>query len=323
MSTSATTSAQSTVIAEIERLGFGWTEVSNYDLGKLDLSRRVQVRESNHYAPKDMVDQFVIQMSEVAFPPPVVTSDGWIVDGNTRVGARKVRKEKFTPAIVLDVNYESGATTIKQKTLLHALAATLNQTGGLRLTAKEIREVATSLVELGWKTEQIGRAIGLRPSSVTQVKREIAAVGKLGRVGMNANGELKGASLRALGTDNVVGLNDIPFRELATLAADAGFNASEITSTAKELRDIGSDTGAVDRVTSLRDEMNERIQERKLTGIGKPPVSRQLRQRLGFITKFVGRESELLETSPQAIPMHIEALTTAIAVLTDVLAAQK
>lgn len=319
--TATSAPAKPTAVVEIERLGFGWTEVADYDLTRLSPDRRVQVRESTHYAPKDSVERYAIQMGEVAFPPIVVTSDDWIVDGNTRVGARLKRKEKFTPALVLDVAYKGGSE--KQQAELHALAATLNQTNGVPLTAKETREVASKLVALGWKTEQIGRAIGAKPSTVTQVKREIAAATKLGRVGLDPNGAMKGASLRALGAEKVVALNDVPFRELASLAADAGFNAGEITGTAKELRDLGSDTGAVDRVKALRVEMGDRIKERELTGVGKPPKSRQLRQHLGFVTKFVGQEQELLETDPNVNAMHIEALTASIAVLTEVLRLQK
>jgi hypothetical protein len=315
------TQAKSPAIVEIERLGFGWSEVADFDLTRLSVDRRVQAREAEHYAPKETVEQFAIAMGETAFPPIVVTADDWIVDGNTRVGAKLRRKEKFSPAIVLDVAY-SGASR-KQEHLLHALAATLNQMGGLRLTPKEVRKVAARLIELGWKTEQIGRAIGLAPGGVTQVKKEIEAATKLKRVGLDSNGSIKGASLRALGAKDVVALNDVPFRELAKLAADAGLNASEINSTAKDARSSGSDTGAVDMISNLRTELGDRIQERKLTGIGKPPVSRQLRQHLGFVTKFAGREHELLETDPKVHATHTEALTNAVAVLSTVLEMQR
>lgn len=321
MPATSTIQPKVTAVVEIERLNFGWDEVADFDLTRLSPDRRVQVREVSHYAPKESVQRYAIQMGEVAFPPIVVTSDDWIVDGNTRVGAKLLRKEKFSPALVLDVAWEKANE--KAKAELVALAATLNQTNGVPLTSKEAREVATRLVSLGWKTEQIGRAIGAKPATVTQVKREIAAAAKLRRVGMDPNGSIGGASLRALGAEKVVDLNDVPFKELATLAAEAGFNAGEIGSTAKELREIGSDTGAVDRVQALRVEMADRIKERELTGVGKPPTSRQLRQHLGFVTKFVGREQELLETDPNVHEMHVEALSRSVAVLTEVLRMQK
>jgi len=320
MVTASAAQTKPTAIVEIERLGFGWDVVPEYDLGRLSVERRVQTRESKNYAPKETVEQFAIAMGEVPFPPIVVTSDDWIVDGNTRVGAKLKRKEKFSSAIVLDVAFKGA--NVKQEHLLHALAATLNQMGGLRLTSKEVREVAMRLVELGWRTEQIGRAIGLAPGGVTMVKKEIEAAAKLKRVGLDPNGAVRSASLRALGAKDVVGLNDVPFRELATLAADAGLNAGEITSTAKEARATGSDTGAVDLISKLRTEYGDRIQERKLTGVGKPPMSRQRRQHLGFVTKFEGREQELIETDPKVNETHVNALYDAITVLGKVLLSQ-
>jgi hypothetical protein len=328
MANASATQAKPSAIVEIERLGFGWTEVADFDLTRLSVERRVQAREAKHYAPKETVEQFAVAMGEVAFPPIVVTVDYWIVDGNTRVGAKLRRKEKFSPAIVLDVAFDGVSD--KQRDLLFALAATLNQMGGLRLTSKEVRDVAQRLIRLGWKTEEIGRAIGLRPGGVTMVKKEIEAAAKLKRVGLDPNGSAKAASLRALGAKDVVGLNDVPFRELATLAADAGLNASEISSTAKEARATGSDTGAVDVIAKLRTELGDRIQEVKLTGVGKPPMSRQLRQHLGFVTKFhpesgtefAGREQELIETDPKVNDLHLETLAKALWVLSRVLEMQ-
>lgn len=321
MTSTSATQAKPTAAGEIERLGFDWTEVADFDLTRLSPDRRVQVRETKHYAPKENVEQFAVMMGETPFPPIVVTQDDWIVDGNTRVGAREKRKEKFCSAIVLDVPY-TGASA-KQQSMLHALAATLNQMGGERLTQREIREVAARLIQLDWKPEQIGRAIGVKQSTVTAVKREIQAADRLRKVGLDPNGAVKGASLRALGTKEPLALNDVPYRELATLAGDAGLNAGEITSTAKDARTTGSDDGALELISNLRAEYGDRIRDVELTGSGKPPVSRRLRQHLGFVTKFEGREQELLETDPQVNESHVQALRTSIAILTEVLRMQE
>lgn len=308
-------------IKEIERLGFTYEEVADYDLTQLSVDRRVQVREVNHYAPKDTVERFAIQMGEVAFPPIVVTSDAWIVDGNTRVGAKQKRKEKFAPALVLEVVWNNA--TERQKDDLHVLAATLNAMNGLPLTSKETRVVAAKFIERGYKPEQIARAIGLKPASIAAVKREIDAAAKLERVGLDANGSLKGASLRALGAKDPLNLNDVPFKELAKLAADAGLNASEIVSAAKEARKTGSDTGAIEFLEKERQEHADRIREKELTGGSRPPMSRQLRQHLGFVTKFAGREHELIETDPKVSATHIEAIQSSIDVLSTLLQRQQ
>ena len=323
MSIASTTQAESTAITEIERLGFKWTLNAQYDLSKVSPDRRVQVREAEHYAPKESAQRFSQQMKQSEFPPIVMTSDDYIVDGNTRVDACHINEARFFPAIVVSVDYTGRLTTRKQKLELRALAATLNSNAGVGLTSKEVRDVTADFIELGWKAEQIARAIGLRPASVTAVKKEIDAAAKLVRVGMDANGSVKGASLRALGAKEVVTLNDIPFRSLATLAADAGMNASEIVNAAKEARQTGSDVEQSAVFENLRAEMGDRIKSRELTGTGKPPESRRLRQFLGNVTKFAGREQELIETDPNVGQLHIETLDKAIAVLTAVREMQK
>jgi hypothetical protein len=331
-STPSQTQETPVAVTEAERLGFTWKLEPQYDLTQLSTNgelhdpkkvRRVQVRELSHYEPRDTVERFAIQMTQTPFPPIVVTRDAWLVDGSTRLGAKVLQKaDMFYPAIVLDVAYEGSAR--KQQNLLHALAATLNCNGGKQLESNERREVAVRLIELGWKTEQIARAIGLKSSSVTAVKKEVEAADRMRRVGLNPNDEeSKGPSLRALGGKEVQTLTDVPFRELAQLSVDAGLNASEITAGAKEALETGSEAGQLEVITALRAEMDDRIKEKALTGKGVPPVSRQLRQHLGFVVKFAGREQELVETAPGAIETHVERLESAVAVLAEVLRLQR
>lgn len=320
MTPSAAPSTKSTAVIEIERLGFKYEEVADYDLTQLSPERRVQVREPLHYAPKDAVERYMIQMGETSFPPIIVTNDAWIVDGNTRVGAKLRRKEKFFPAFVIEVSW-TGATE-KQRNDLYILAATMNAMAGQPLTSKEVRQAAARFIERGYKAEEIARAIGLKPASVSAVRKEIEAEKKLERVGLGSNGEMKGASLRALGNSKVLDLNDVPYKELATLAADAGLNASEIVSTAKAAKETGSDAAQVELIQKERVELGDRIREHGLTGAGKPPVSRQLRQHLGFVNKFAGREQELIETDPKVTASHAEAIKNALGVLNALYEAQ-
>ena len=165
-----------------------------------------------------------------------------------------------------------------------------------------------------WTNDNIARAVGLKPASVTMIRKEIEAEAKLGRVGLPVDA-VRGASLRALGSKDVVALNDEPFRALATLAADAGLNAAEIVDAAKKAHEAGSDAGALVILGEMRTENKVRIDEHTLTGQGRPPLARQLRQHLGFITRFAGHEEDLAETNPAAFEQHLEALTVSIAVL--------
>jgi hypothetical protein len=309
-------------VAEIERLGFTWREDPQYPLANLSPERRIQVRDDKNYAPKEGVARYAEQMGHSVFPPIIVTEDGWIDDGNTRVGGALVRGQNFYPALVLGVEWEGPTTTEAQRQNLYLLAATLNSQNGNPLTESEKRRACAEALRAGWKAEQIGRAVGVHASGVTQIRKEIDAEIKLHKVGMDSNGSLKGASLRALGTKEALGLNDEPFKALAVLAGDAGLNAGEINTAAKEAKATGSDTAAIAYLDTQRTEMADRIRNRQLTGVGSPPVSRQLRQHLGFITKFAGREAELIEGNPNVFGTHVEALKSAIAVLTEVLKRQ-
>lgn len=308
-------------IVEMERLGYAFTEDAQYDLSNLDPTKRVQVREDGHYAPKDAVERYAIQMAHSQFPPIIVTSDGWIVDGNTRVGASLSRGSKFFPAYVLDVAWNDLGDD--KRDLLFALAATLNSQNGTALTREESRVVVERLLDLGWNADNIARAIGVKGQVISAVKREIAAEDKLARVGLtNENGSaIKGASLRALGGKDVVTLNDQPFKSLATLAVDAGLNAKEIGEAAKSAKDTGSDSLAIETLEKLRAEMDDRIRDKALTGHGNPPASRMLRQHLGFV---VNREpGALVETNPTIAVEHTALIRTAIERLNAVLAAQE
>lgn len=307
------------IIEEIDRLGIEWTEEAQYDLSKLSKDRRVQVRDAANLAPKEMVTQYIAQMEVSKFPPIVVTLDGWTVDGNTRVEARQARKEKFHPALILQTEYHSAGE--KRQAELRALGATLNQGGSQRLTGAEVRRMVADLLALNWKAEHIARSIGASNQQITQVKREIAATKKLEKVGLDPK-KYKDASLRALGADKAVNINDVPFKELASLAADAGFTSGEISSTATDMRALSSDQLAIDHVQKLRSASEQRIREHALTGNGGPPASRQLRQHLGFVVKFAGKEEELLEAFGKGAE-HAEAIDKAINVLTKLRDMQK
>lgn len=311
-------------ITEIKRLGFDYLEDPQFDLSELSVDRRVQVREVTNYAPKDQVDRYAVQMSQSQFPPIVVTLDGWLIDGNTRVGAWTKRAQKFCPAIVLQIEYNGRSTTEKTQKQLRALALTLNSTHGKSLTPVEARNGARDLIALEWRAEQIARALGLKPAVLSQVRREIAAEDKLKRVGFTAQASLSGAALRTLGSKDALALVDAPYLGLALMAADAGLTAAEITTAAKDIRDIGSENGQITKLESLRTELGDRIRERALTGKGKPAPSRQLRQHLGYLLKWDEKTvHELLETDPAVNALACQTIEKSIALLTALLEMQR
>lgn len=299
---------------EIERLGFNYHLDPEFDLSRLHHERRVQSRAPGHFAPKEQVERYAAQMGETVFPPIIVTGDDWIVDGNTRVGARAKRRDGLTAAYVLELDYANG--TEEQRREVYALAVTMNQMNGNPLDPNEARTAAVELLKLGWRAEQISRSTGLPVSTVNRVRRETDAKNRLVRVGLS--GDKKPTSvLNALAGQDVMTLNDRPYRELAQFAFDAGLGSREITALGRQAKATGSDDAGVRLIELEREEQADRIRQYSLTGNGNPPVARQLRQHIGFVNKYVDRESELVELDTSLIPKQIEALDTAIDVLTE------
>jgi len=289
--------------------------VAEFDLTAIDPDERVQVRIDKNNAPKEMVERFAGQMAFSVFPPIVVTQDAHIIDGNTRFRARLKREERYSPALVVPIAWE-GADA-KMKIRLEYLGLALNNINGKALDRVERRKMVRDALQLGMSSKQVTMTVGFPANVVSGIRRELDGEAKLERVGLEIT--VRDAALRALGKAS--DLNDKPFSELATLAADAGFNASEIGALAATVRDVGSDELALERIARERDANAQRIADRKRGGDGHPPASRVLRQRLGFIEN---REvSALVETNRERMQDHLGALEAAIAKLTEVVAAQR
>lgn len=291
----------------------------NYDLGQLDLGDRVQIRLDKNNAPKEMVERFAFQMGRSVFPPPVITADHRVVDGNTRIRARALREERFSSAYVVPISWDEADENMRAR--LEFLGYLLNNSNGLTLDRAERRQMVRDGLRLGMTARQISQTTGFKPSVVSAVNAEIRGEERIRRVGLEElveAGRIRDASLRALG--KAPELNDEPFRSLVELTADAGFNVGEIRALGSSLKEAGSDELALERASRERDANAQRIADRARGGNGHPPAARLLRQRLGFITS---RDVDVLvETNPERMRDHLEAVNDAIAVLEQVRDAQ-
>jgi hypothetical protein len=293
-----------------------------FDLTLVDPEGRVQVRIDKNNAPREMVERFAAQMAFSAFPPIVVTQDARIIDGNTRYRARRRREERFTPALVVPVAWETADPEMQIR--LEYLGLALNNSNGKALDRVERRRMVRDAVALGMNTSQIVATVGFPANTVNGIRREVEAEAKVKSVGKGDLVEvdrpvLRDAALRALG--KAVDLNNEPFAELAQLTADAGFNASEVVAMASSIRDTGSDVLALERINREREANAQRIADRRRGGDGHPPASRVLRQRLGFIE---GREAAaLVETNREKMDDHLAAVEAAIEKLTKVAELQR
>lgn len=307
-------------ILEIEDLGFAYSEDAQFDISVLSKDKRVQSREfgsAPFWAPKEEMRRYAIQMTHSPFPPIIVTRDGWLVDGNTRVGARDIRKEKFSPAIVLEVEYGKMKPIEQEK--VYGLAVTINSQNGRNLTTKERRASIALLIDLGWNNTQIEKRIGVRVHEINKMRRVITARGRLEKLGVTVNGNLSQAAVAVLGDEKVLLLNDDPYKAIAALATDAGLNSKEVRDIAYEALALGSDDEKMKRVAAVRGEFKEQIEAVKFEHAAKPPLARQLRQHLGFVNKYEGNVSALKESNPAYAEEHATYVTTAIKVLSQLL----
>jgi len=312
-------------VSLIEFFGLGWTVVNQYDMDEIDPERRIQVRDSNHYNPSAPVKWLVQQMSHKVLPFPIVTQDRFVADGNTRFKARKIRRERFTPVIVIDARYEDSPPEIQAK--LEVLAAAFNGEHGTALTSAErVRAASTAFHSLNLAPEHYSAMLGLKPSDVTAINQEAAARARLEKLnidtGDSKNGGLSAPALRALGRQACLNLNNQPYTALANLAQEAGLTTAEITQLATEAKETGSDQQAFAFLTTQREEMADRIVQKRLTGEGHPAASGQLRRALGYARKFQGNEAQLIETNPAAMAEHIAVLTEVRDLLSRVLELQ-
>lgn len=302
---------------DFEKLGFTiGPVVAEYDLDAI--TERVQIRDAKHVAPTARVKEYAERMKVEQTPPILVTRDGYLVDGNTRIKAARKNGRKHLPAVVIDIDYHGGdARTLAR---LEALAAKANRHGE-PLDKTEKREAVRELVRDGWANDVISMFVGVVTSVIGQIKDEIAAEDKFARVNFVPNGKVREASLRALG--KAADLNDEPFLLLTQLTGDAGLNTPEIRSLAKKVREAGSDTAAISLLNEERKLRQAQIEEKALTGYGKPPMSRQLRQHLGFVNKHGQDGDKLVERNPDYMDAHIEAIKTSMDVLASTLSKQE
>ena len=306
---------------QVEGLNFKYSLVNEYRIDQLDpKKRRVQVRSDASVAPKHTVDQYARQMPYGGFPPIVVTKDGVIVDGNTRITAARKAGMHALAAIVLDVNGGHGR--------LPALAAALNNANGARLKPKEEIEVAVEMLTSGLTTDAIEELIGLPAARVNKAKRIRDAELRFDRVLTDVADKEQviasfGPKMALISQPRAAALHDEPWKRFAAFVRDANLNQNECKEMLDTLEAKQSDEDQIAYLTSVREENQVRIREHKLTGDGKPAPARQIKQKLGSILKARGSEENYVEIEPAKAEEYAREIKAAIEVLTTILEAQR
>jgi hypothetical protein len=297
----------------IKRLGFDWALDQRYPVP--DVTKRIQIRQIAHYAPAAEVTKYAAAMARNdAFPPVVVTKDGYLLDGNTRTEAARRNKYPTLPALILDRDYVGAPEAVVRR--MHLLGAGFNVRNGRGIDRSEQMSAVLAVgTGTDYDASRIAALLGVSPGFVNGVLSEQKARERAERIGVHVNGSVPSSQLRRLGQS---GLNDEPFKLLLKLTQDAGLSVGEINELIKKVKEAGSDSGALELLTKVREDRKEQISEYAAVGKARPAHSSQLRQRLGFVLGFEDNASSLVELNPTLADTHLDVLTRTIDVLTAV-----
>jgi ParB-like chromosome segregation protein Spo0J len=268
--------------------------VPEYPLKKVDASYEdAQVRQMLHRAPAESAEEFTTQMrgqiqqGRILFPPLVLTHNGRLVDGNTRVVAAERNGLEAFPAYLVKLDRPDQGMV---------LGAALNQMGGRRLTAEEAFAAAEKMMRDGAADEAIARTIGKSVESVRNYRREQRFRESAERTGVKDLPVTR--SVQRVVADVK---HDEPFRAAVKLAA-------ETKASKKDVQDLVRDVASA---RSEREELEVISRHRKkLKPSGPPPpkkashtAAKQAGRRLDALLAVTAPPSEL---APAALRADLE-----------------
>lgn len=306
------------VFAEAEKLGLKIKLEPQFDVTQIDLDNRVQVRTEN-VAPAGNVEQYANHLkSGVKLPAPIVTLDGYIVDGNTRFKAFPKAKISNYPVLVIQANFKGAPPAVAAK--IRLMGAAQNQKGAQRLKPKEAKRSVLDGIALGLNNKRIMETTGLSISMINKVRRQEDAKARMTELAiLPATVD----QLDVFGTAEFLALHDEPYRRLVLFTTDAGLSMREAKGIAKEMAKARSEQDAIDIVTRYRAENADRIKEHSLTGNGKPSVLAKFKKALGAVLAFADDPRLCVERKPDFMEDHLGKIETAVEFLDEIRAAQQ
>jgi ParB-like chromosome segregation protein Spo0J len=213
-----------------------------------------QVREPQHRAPRENVDEYAIQMRAGAlFPPLVATHNRRLIDGNTRKAAAEANGLDTFPVYLV---------RLPQASYGPMMGAALNQMGGKRLSDEEAYAAAETMIRNGHADEAICRTIGKSTQSIRNYRRQTRYKDAAERTGIS---EIK---IPATTQRTLAGIKlDEPFKEAVQLAATTKLSSRDVQEMVEKIEDTHSETQALEVIEQIR---------AKHTPAGPPPVKRNL-----------------------------------------------
>ena len=301
-------------VARIEEFGFRWKFVAEHKLG--DITRRVQVRDTDKLAPTGDVNNYAQAMRRGdQFPPAFLTSDGYLVDGNTRTQAANKIGWRTFPAFELEVLYEQAPESVRRQ--LKYLGSGFNLTHGRGMSTANLMHIVDDLAVEDDTPREMARRLHINQSTANTLLNAAKARNRAQRLGIKLDDRLTNSHLKLFGGKSQL-YTDPVYAQFIQLAQDARLSIAATTDLARRLTAAGTEN---ERLTLLADE-RQGYQDVIVGGAGRPSRAAKLRQSLGYL---IGAEDvdELAELEPGAGAAHVKALIAAAKRISEVIEAQE
>ena len=233
---------------EFAFLGIPYRYVATVGLEDIERHPDSQARIRESGLP--VVQQYARKMKEGQIYPPVTLwqdgSDGYfLVDGNTRVAAKRRNGTGTTDAYILELNDKDQAV---------AISANLNTLNGAQLNRDELQRAMMAMTRLGLTNKTIARKLGIPAAQVT---RALAAeeFDKRAAVQWPVPEEVKDQLPRTMKARINTVADDAVFAELSNLVVDADLTSKDLTPLLSGISSAGSEA---DRIKVIADERQNR-----------------------------------------------------------------
>jgi hypothetical protein len=250
----------------------------------------IQVRLTEHRAPKDQVTKYSIAMKHGAQFPAIVLNDRLErIDGNTRLEARIKNGDTTIPAYICH-----GLTPLEAR----SLSVELNQSNGLAMTEGEIRRFVDGAVQEGQHADvrSLARMTGISDGKIsrwiaetqfkTRAEREGVDQRHIDALPPSTRGNLNATRLAA------------PFRAITQLAAEARMPAADVKKLVAQANAASSEQDALAVVAAERE---ARMAEIRAVGAGfSPRITRRSNgsaQHIGGLVRF--KVEDLMDVAPE------------------------
>jgi hypothetical protein len=262
----------------------------NVQLAEIRNVEGIQVRLTEHRAPKDQVAKYSVAMKHGAQFPAIILNDRLErIDGNTRLEARIKNGDTTIPAYICH-----NLTPLQAR----SLSIELNQSNGLAMTEQEIRSFVEGAVQEGQHADirSFSRMTGV---SETKLQRWVAEAlfidrAKNERIDERHVSVLPPSTRAALNSARLAAV----FRDITQLAAEARIPAAGVKKLVAQANQASSESDALAVVAAEREIRGDEI---RAVGSGfSPRYTRRSNgsvQHLGGLARF-GVE-DLLDVDPE------------------------